>query len=416
MEGMSQRVSWRMRGKARAEPASAYVVPTGPGDFTPTVWTRLLILQPTPFCNIDCDYCYLPDRKSTARMSAVTVRLAARRLLEDGLLGRELTVVWHAGEPMVLSPAWYEEAIEIIREELGQQTRITHSIQTNGTLISDAWCKLITRADLRIGVSVDGPADLHDRHRRTRGGKGTHAKVMEGTNRLRDAGIPFHAIAVVTRETFDAVDRFVEFFDELGISELGCNFDEIEGEHRSSSLASGEELHRRFLGQLLAWSRHRSVALRVRELILAQRLILQGLPSVRWQGRAWPENCQLLPWALISVAHDGRFSTFSPELLGQHNRDYADFVFGNVTETGYLEAATDPAFQRVWADICRGISACEQACAYFSYCGGGSPINKLYELGDLGGVETLYCRTMMQRPFDVMLQDAETYLVSRNAA
>jgi uncharacterized protein len=83
-------------------------------DFAPALKTRLLVLQPTPFCNIDCSYCYLPDRNDRSRMSLATVRLAARRLREDGLLGDELTVVWHAGEPLVLPPAWYEEAFAVL--------------------------------------------------------------------------------------------------------------------------------------------------------------------------------------------------------------------------------------------------------------------------------------------------------------
>src|SRR5689334_7793461 len=75
-----------------------------PSDFQPTLKTRLLILQPTPFCNINCDYCYLPDRDFKTIMSLNIVRSAAERLLADELLSETLTVVWHAGEPLVIPP------------------------------------------------------------------------------------------------------------------------------------------------------------------------------------------------------------------------------------------------------------------------------------------------------------------------
>ena len=111
-----------------------------PAEFAPRLATRLLILQATPFCNIDCDYCYLPDRNSTARMSLATVRRAAQQLRDDGLLGESLTVVWHAGEPLAMPIAFYEAAIDAIEDEIGAACTVTHAIQSNATLIDDAWC------------------------------------------------------------------------------------------------------------------------------------------------------------------------------------------------------------------------------------------------------------------------------------
>ena len=140
--------------------------------------TRLLILQPTPFCNIDCDYCDLTGRASTARMSIATVKRAAERLRDDGLAGPELTVVWHAGEPLAMPLAFYDEAVVMLREVFGAACAVSHLIQTNATLIDDAWCALFERHAMRIGVSVDGPADLHTAHRRTRTGRGTHERVL----------------------------------------------------------------------------------------------------------------------------------------------------------------------------------------------------------------------------------------------
>src|SRR6266568_2984567 len=77
---------------------------------------RLLVLQPTPFCNIDCSYCYLADRRSAVTMSLDTVRLACHRVFESALLGPRLEVAWHAGEPLVVPLPWYEEAVALIAE------------------------------------------------------------------------------------------------------------------------------------------------------------------------------------------------------------------------------------------------------------------------------------------------------------
>jgi uncharacterized protein len=401
------RVKWlprRLRSRDKST-SPAYIF--NPADFIPKLQTRLLILQPTPFCNIACDYCYLPDRNSTARMEMSTVRLAAERLRNDGLAGNALTVVWHAGEPLAMPRPFYEEAVAVIHDVFGSACEVTHSIQTNGTLIDDAWCELIKRHRIHIGVSVDGPAELHDAHRRGRSGKGTHARVLRGMDLLRKHGIPFHTIAVVTAKTFAQADAFYDFFAQQRVSELSCNFDEAEGLHTSSSLAGNEAAHASFFSYLLERSANAGRELRIREISTAFQLISKPLPTYRWQGRDWPANDQTLPFALISVAHNGDFSSFSPELLGQPSIEFDNFILGNVLTGSYLDSARGERFRRLWGAIVNGTRECERTCSHYGFCGGGAPANKFYENGDLESGETLYCRTMLKRPFDSVLARLE---------
>lgn len=385
----------------------------GVAAFEAALQTQLLVLQPTPFCNIDCSYCYLPQRDDRSRMSHATVRMAARRLREDGLVGDELTVVWHAGEPLVLPPTWYGEAFALIAAELGSGVHVQHAMQTNATLIDAGWCDFFARHAVQVGVSIDGPAALHDLHRRDRRGRGTHAAVMRGIAQLRAAGLSFHAIAVVSAATLAEPDAFYDWFAAQGITELGCNFDEAEGAHTRSSLAGHETAHARFIARLLQRALHGPV--RVRELDAAWQLLRAPLPRWRWQGHDWPVNTQAIPLALITVGHDGGFGSFSPELLGQRTPGFDGFELGNVHTGGYREALVQPAFARQWQGIAAGIAACEQRCAYFDFCGGGAPVNKLYEHGDFAATETLYCRSMLQRPFDAVLQHAEAQARGRAA-
>lgn len=376
-------------------------------DFSPALRTRLLILQPTPFCNIDCDYCYLPERDSTARMSLDTVRHAAKRLRDDGLAGPELTVVWHAGEPLAMPIAFYDEAVALLQEVFGPACEVSHSIQTNAMLIDDAWCALFKRHAMRIGVSVDGPAHLHDAHRRTRTGRGTHERVLRGMARLRAHGIAFHAIAVVTPATFAQADAFFDFFVAQSVTEVGCNYDEAEGPHAHSSLVGHEGAHAAFLARLLERSIDSGGGLRVRELAMALQLVSRPLPTWHGRGHDWPENAQTLPFALVTVAHNGDFSSFSPELLGQPSPEFSNFILGNVMTGSYLDSARGEVFTRLWDAVLRGTRECERTCAHYGFCGGGAPANKLYENGDLASGETLYCRTMLKRPFDTILARLE---------
>jgi len=378
-----------------------------PKEFYPALKTRLLILQPTPFCNISCSYCYLPDRDSKTRMTIDTVRQATQRLCDDDLVGEALTVVWHAGEPLAMPIDFYEDAIATVAEVLGPRVQISHSIQTNATLINDAWCRLFKKHNIRIGVSVDGPAHLHDKHRHTRSGKGTHDLVLGGMELLRTHGIVFHAIAVVTDATLANPDDFFDFFVQQGVQDIGCNFDEAEGIHSASSISGKEDAHARFLRRLLYRSRESNGQVRVRELANGYRLIADALPTFRWRGETWPDNAQVMPFLLITVAWSGDFCTFSPELLGQPSLEFGDFLLGNVNHDSYFSIIQSERFTRMWSAIVKGTQACRQSCSHFNYCGGGAPANKLFENGTFSSTETLYCRAMLKKPFDIVLAQLE---------
>jgi uncharacterized protein len=376
---------------------------------------RLPILQPTPFCKVDCDYGGLPWRDQKHLTSMATVRQAALRLRDDDVAGRTLTVVWHAGEPLTLPVGYCEEAFATIAEVFGGATQVGHAVQTNATLIDDAWCALFARHAVRVGVSIDGPADRHDAHGRTRSGRGTHAAALRGLQCLREHGIAAHAIAVVTRETLAPVDDFHDFFVAQGIGEVGCSFDEVEGGHTSSNLAGHESAHRAFLRRLLERCAQGGPRLVVRELAHAHRLIAEPLPRQRWAGQDWPDNTQVLPWALVSVGWNGDFSTFSPELPGQASAEFGDFVLGNVATGGYRGSMATARFRRLWHAVAEGVRACSSSSERFDHCGVGAPVNPLYENGDLASTGTLYCRSMPQRPFELVLEDLEQCRAERKS-
>src|SRR3954454_10407624 len=141
---------------------------------------ELLVIQPTPFCNLDCSYCYLPDRQNRRTMSPRTLETAFAWVFASGLVRQPSPLLWHAGEPMVLPPAFYERAAELLATHDPGGDLVTQAIQTNATLVGPAWCDLIRRLNMQVGVSVDGPAFLHDRCRRTRRGAGTLDRVLRG--------------------------------------------------------------------------------------------------------------------------------------------------------------------------------------------------------------------------------------------
>jgi uncharacterized protein len=364
-------------------------------------------MQPTPFCNISCDYCYLAGRDDTRRMAQEVVEAAAHRVLESTLLDRSLGIVWHAGEPLAAGVKFYEVAFASIANILGDHAEISHSIQTNATLINDRWCELFKQWNVRVGVSLDGPADLHDKHRRTRKGGSTFAKVMRGIEALRRAEIPFHVIAVLTSDSLARADEIFDFFAGEGIHDVGFNVDEQEGENQNSSVAGHGAEHGRFLRRLLERSVPAPAQVNVRELEVAARLVLHPLPTVSIDGLPYPDNAQTLPFAIVSIAANGNFSTFSPEMIDQRHPTHGRLVFGNVLRDPLLEMLRNKRFQAIYDDILRGVNRCRESCDFFAFCGGGAPANKLSELGSLTGAETAYCRATVKRPLSIVLEKFE---------
>src|SRR3989442_3702939 len=177
-------------------------------------------LQPTPFCNIACDYCYLDARNNVARMDITTLELVFRQVLATRYLADPVQFVWHAGEPLVVGVDFYRTAWALasrIAKEYGRT--FSFGVQTNGTLIDESWCRLFHELPMLVGVSLDGPAFIHDAHRVSRSGRGTHSKVLEGVRTLQSNRIPFTVISVLSRRSIKHPDAIFDFFVDNRIEE-----------------------------------------------------------------------------------------------------------------------------------------------------------------------------------------------------
>lgn len=367
------------------------------GASLPSGVLELLVLQPTPFCNLDCSYCYLPHRDDRRRMPLDLLSRCCERLQESGLVGDALTVVWHAGEPLVVPPGWYEEAFAIMASGLGRMTRLRHSFQTNGTLVDNRWIQLFRDWGVEIGVSLDGPRSVHDASRVGRRGQGSFDSALRGYVALRNAELPVHVIAVLTAASIREPDALYDFFVALEPDLLAFNVEEIEGPHRHSSLEApdAEAAFRRFCTRFLDRVVEDGCRLKVREFENATGAILSG----RTRG-----NQQADAFRIVNVAVDGSFSTFSPELLGQAHPRFASFSLGNLATVDWGALPAEPTFRALVEEICRGIRNCRRECPYFTFCGGGAPANKIFETGRLDATATVACRLGIMAMIDTLLE------------
>jgi uncharacterized protein len=272
-------------------------------------------------------------------------------------------------------------------------------------LLNADWISLIRRFDVRVGVSLDGPAFIHDRQRVMRGGKGTHQAVMGGVRLLQESGISFGVIAVLTAFSLAHADAFFAFFQDNGIQQVGFNIDEIEGVNLDSSFSAGEAAaqYKVFVNRLIELSETERPSVKFREVWTTLRSLYLDRPHYNLANR---------PLRILNVDWEGNFSTFCPELTAATSEKYGNFVMGNIL-TDRLESIFDnEVFKLVNAEVDAGLKMCELQCEYWQYCGGGEPSSKFFQHGRFDVMETTTCKIHKQGTVDAVLE----YLEHRLAA
>ena len=364
--------------------------------------TSLIVIQPTPFCNIDCAYCYLPRRDDRAKLDLQNIRRIFERLTTFPTIPDRVTVVWHAGEPLVLGPAYYQAAFACIRD-VSTSITFEHALQTNGMLINDRWCDLFEEWDVRLGVSIDGPRHIHDASRKTRDGRGTFDQAIAGVTCLQRRGIPFYVISVLTKAAVLDPDGMFDFYRSLDLRDVGFNIDEQEGSYRASTLADAdsEAALTRFLARFGALMKMHRFPIAVRELE-------EAVAAIRFLDSDGPTNSQVTPFGIVTIGVDGDVFTFSPELAGHSAPEFPTFAIGNLLRHSFEELSASPVLRKLTARIGEGVDLCRSQCRYFRLCGGGAPSNKLFENGTFACAETLYCRLTKKRVADFALATIES--------
>lgn len=171
-------------------------------------------------CNLDCTYCYYLDKAlqyggREAVMSPDLLELFIRQYIEANEVDT-VTFCWHGGEPTLLGLDFYRRAMVLQRKYAGGK-RIENNIQTNGTLLNREWCDFFAENSFLVGISLDGPQDIHDAFRKTRGQAPTFKRVIQSVKMLRAAGVEFNTLSVVNRKCEKRGAEIYRFFrDEAG--------------------------------------------------------------------------------------------------------------------------------------------------------------------------------------------------------
>jgi uncharacterized protein len=262
---------------------------------------------------------------------------------------------------------------------------VEHHIQTNATLVNDAWCEFLAERQVKVGVSVDGPEELN-RHRVARNDRPAYHQIMRGIDALRRAGIPFAALCVVSDPRPELAAPLYAYFRELGCYALGINVEEREGVNVRDTDFDGAAVQGFWAELTAAW--RADPVIELREIEWALRYAGAALAGT--DDELLPRHFDPIP----VIAEDGRVVLLSPELAGFTDPRYGDFSSGNVLDRPLHEIVADTARRPTgWiAEYLTGVEACRADCPYFGFCGGAHAANRYFEHGRFDGTQTDHCR------------------------
>lgn len=180
--------------------------------------------KPTSFnCNIKCDYCFYLEKEalfepqSSPTMSDESLELFIKHYIK--VSGEDVYFTWQGGEPTLAGLPFFEKAIELQKQYANGKT-IHNAMQTNGILLNDRWGLFLKEHDFLVGISIDGPKELHDIYRVTGSGRGTFEKVMAGIDVLNRHSIPFNTLTVINNENVKHPLKVYNFLKSLGTEHI----------------------------------------------------------------------------------------------------------------------------------------------------------------------------------------------------
>jgi uncharacterized protein len=334
-----------------------------------------VILKIAERCNIDCSYCYFfhggdnSFRVHPASMSKETIDGVAT-FVRDGIsaLGvKKVQIILHGGEPLLLGKARFAKLCEQLGTALGTVANLTFSIQTNATLIDEAWIGLFERYHVEVGVSMDGPAEYHDVARIDFKGRGTYDRVRRGVTLLQQAAsegrIEKPGVLCVINPAYSVRTIYCHFVDELGFESI----DFLLPDDTYESIA--KDVSAKSYGQYLCdlfdlWTEQNNPAIHIRVLASVFSLLLGGPSLVSGYGTQ-------LPGSVVIGSHGGLGPDDALRACGEQISQ-TSMTIKDTTLEEYLKSPFVTKLENAYYDI----SETCQKCCWANVCGGGWFVNR----------------------------------------
>lgn len=326
-------------------------------------------------CNLDCAYCFFLKKEglypeSSFRMTDTVMEEYLRQTIE-GHHVPHVTIAWQGGEPTLMGPEFFRRAVEVQKKYARPKTRIENTFQTNGILLDDEWCRFFHDNNFLVGLSMDGPAELHDTYRRDRRGRGTFDRVLKAARLLQKHRVGFNILCAVTGTNADHPLEVYRFFrDELGAPCIQF-IPIVEREEEGNTVTDRSvrpEPWGRFLTEIFDEWIERDVG---RTFVLNFDWALAG-----WLGMAGTV-CVFAPTCGLGVALEHTGDLYSCDHFVE-----PDHLLGNILTTPLVELITSDKQRRFGTAKRDTLPRYCRECPFLAVCNGECPKNRFTETPD----------------------------------
>jgi radical SAM protein with 4Fe4S-binding SPASM domain len=318
-----------------------------------------VVFKVTHGCNLACDYCYA-IRSTIEIASRETLHATMKSAVQ--LDADTVNFIWHGGEPLLAGLDFFVEAVDLqaaITARAGKRFR--NAVQTNGTLMTPEFAAFFRQHDFAVGVSLDGPAAYHDRHRASPGGARSYGRALKGYQALIEAGVTPGVVCVIDPVSPPEIEMLLDWAAEIGLTSLSLN-----PIFRKRTAPDGA--YPIFITSLQAALQRRNSKLRVRELLLAGTTVedreRMGLLDACHPG--WP--CYE---SISGVDEQGIIYFGCDRFLDTGAVPQKAYQIGSVQNGGFRKALTSPQFARLAAVADGHKQVCASVCHLASTCDGG---------------------------------------------
>ncbi|MCX6178597.1 MAG: radical SAM protein [Chlorobiales bacterium] len=337
--------------------------------------TITVVVRISSRCNLACDYCYAKTSNASGSTSSFMASETASLVCEQflSLPVKQVDFNWHGGEPLLSDPTVLRNALQTQHRLLmGGSAPATNKVQTNGTRFSDEWLSLLCEYPIDIGISLDGPARFHNRHRSVTDERPSscHDDVMANMAKLRQIGLPFGTLLVITEDMAAAAKEIFDFVtdEQLSVDLLPCFCQGPLGEVVPPSIHpySLARFVKEYFDQ---WIRHPDPpTCRILEDMLG------GIIGIKPSTCAYRHHCH----AFYSVDTDGRL--YPCDLfLGQ-----PDMCLGDLHSESLLSILRSPRTAAILSSITTLPDDCNK-CNWLAACGGGCSAHRIGRTLDSAG-------------------------------
>jgi len=328
-------------------------------------------------CNLDCEYCYYlekedlyPETKSF-KMSGDVLESYIRQYIHSQPFGtKEVTFVWQGGEPTLMGLPFFRKAFALQQKYARPGMNITNSFQTNGTRLHDDWARFFKDRDVLVGISIDGPEEIHDEFRPDKSGYGSFQQVMQGLELLNKHDVRFNTLTCVQSDNSSYPVKIYRFLKSIGSTHM--QFIPIV-EPMPDGSVSYRSVHPKKYGTFLngvfnEWLRQDDVGtIFVQDFDVALNLVYGNSSPVCVHA----ETCG----HALAIEHNG-------DLYSCDHFVYPEYRLGNILDEKMLDMHESERQERFGMDKKDRLPGYCLECEFLSICNGGCPKDRIVETPD----------------------------------